>query len=65
MLFYNIDLTDLFCFFLSVSNACQFKNGACGEGHLCLPNGSGGRSCICADSGSEGSGEVDSCNDVA
>lgn len=47
-----------------LSNVCQFQSGACGEGHLCLPNGIGGRSCICADSGSEGSGEVDSCNDV-
>lgn len=49
---------------LSVSNVCQFQSGACGEGHLCLPNGIGGRSCVCADADSEGSGEVDRCNDV-
>jgi hypothetical protein len=49
---------------VSVSNACQFQSGACGEGYLCLPNGVGGRSCVCGDSDSEGSGEIDSCNDI-
>jgi len=51
-------------FSFSVSNACQFQSGACGEGHLCLPNGIGSRSCVCADTDVEGSGEVDGCNDI-
>lgn len=49
---------------VSVSNACQFQSGACGEGYLCLPNGVGGRSCVCGESDNEGSGEIESCNDV-
>lgn len=49
---------------LRLSNACQFQSGTCGEGYLCLPNGVGGRSCVCGDSDNEGSGEIESCNDV-
>ncbi|XP_067009862.1 nidogen isoform X2 [Anabrus simplex] len=46
------------------SNACQFENGQCGEGRLCLPNGAGSRSCVCADADEEGSGEAAICNDI-
>ncbi|XP_069687047.1 nidogen [Periplaneta americana] len=47
-----------------MSNACQFQSASCGEGHLCLPNGTGGRSCVCADADGESSGEADICNDI-
>ncbi|KAL0266614.1 UNVERIFIED_CONTAM: hypothetical protein PYX00_009108 [Menopon gallinae] len=30
-----------------VSNICQNDNGRCPENHLCLPDGTGGRSCVC------------------
>nr|CAD7444675.1 unnamed protein product [Timema bartmani] len=47
------------------SNVCQFDNGQCSTGHLCLPNGSGGRSCLCGDNlDTEGSGEAPICNDI-
>ncbi|XP_017793749.1 PREDICTED: nidogen-2 [Habropoda laboriosa] len=32
-----------------VTNVCQFENGRCNEEQLCLPDGHGGRSCVCAD----------------
>nr|CAD7267149.1 unnamed protein product [Timema shepardi] len=47
------------------SNVCQFDNGQCSSGHLCLPNGSGGRSCVCGENlDTEGSGEAPICNDI-
>ncbi|XP_017878833.1 nidogen-1 isoform X2 [Ceratina calcarata] len=35
-----------------VSNVCQYENGRCSKDQLCLPNGEGGRSCVCADDAS-------------
>ncbi|CAK9821012.1 Ndg [Anthophora plagiata] len=32
-----------------VTNVCQYENGRCNEEQLCLPDGHGGRSCVCAD----------------
>ncbi|XP_076766279.1 nidogen [Xylocopa sonorina] len=32
-----------------VTNVCQVENGRCNKEQLCLPNGQGGRSCLCAD----------------
>lgn len=32
-----------------VTNVCQFENGRCNKDQLCLPDGQGGRSCVCAD----------------
>ncbi|XP_033230470.1 nidogen-like isoform X2 [Belonocnema kinseyi] len=32
-----------------VSNVCQYENGRCSTEQLCLPDGQGGRSCVCAD----------------
>ncbi|XP_063236036.1 nidogen isoform X2 [Bacillus rossius redtenbacheri] len=48
------------------SNMCQFNNGGCSSGQLCLPRGSRSRSCVCADGGNdiEGSGEAPICNDI-
>merc|ERR1712062_964626 len=31
------------------SSACQSTSGICGSNELCLPNGRGGRSCVCFD----------------
>ncbi|KAF4521231.1 hypothetical protein B566_EDAN005442 [Ephemera danica] len=41
-----------------LSNACQ-ADDPCPEGYLCLPNGRGGRSCVCSE-GEEGA----QCNDI-
>lgn len=38
-----------------LSNVCQFYNGQCSPGHLCLPNETG-RTCVCA--------APDICNDL-
>ncbi|XP_012271445.1 nidogen-2 isoform X2 [Orussus abietinus] len=35
-----------------VSNVCQFENGRCTKDQLCLPDGQGGRTCVCADNAS-------------
>ncbi|XP_051169856.1 nidogen isoform X3 [Leptopilina boulardi] len=32
-----------------VSNVCQYENGRCSKEQICLPDGHGGRSCVCAD----------------
>ncbi|XP_076239485.1 nidogen isoform X2 [Calliopsis andreniformis] len=32
-----------------VTNVCQFENGRCNKDQLCLPDGQGGRTCVCAD----------------
>ncbi|XP_012137362.2 nidogen isoform X2 [Megachile rotundata] len=32
-----------------VTNVCQYENGRCSTDQLCLPDGQGGRTCVCAD----------------
>ncbi|XP_045534560.1 nidogen-like [Papilio machaon] len=31
------------------TNVCQYRNGNCGPGQLCLPDGRGGRTCLDGD----------------
>ncbi|XP_076174255.1 nidogen isoform X2 [Ptiloglossa arizonensis] len=35
-----------------VTNVCQYENGRCNKDQLCLPDGQGGRTCVCADDAS-------------
>ncbi|XP_066603007.1 nidogen isoform X2 [Prorops nasuta] len=35
-----------------VTNVCQYENGRCNQDQLCLPDGQGGRTCLCADNAS-------------
>ncbi|KAG8236148.1 hypothetical protein J437_LFUL001582 [Ladona fulva] len=42
-------------------NLCQYETSPCPEGHLCLPNGRGGRSCVCGIKDGE---DPSSCNDA-
>ncbi|XP_046389156.1 nidogen-like isoform X2 [Ischnura elegans] len=42
-------------------NLCQYNTSPCPDGHLCMPNGRGGRSCVC---GLKYGEVTPSCNDV-
>ncbi|XP_071454679.1 nidogen-like isoform X2 [Hetaerina americana] len=42
-------------------NLCQYNTSPCPEGHICMPNGRGGRSCVC---GLKYGEDNSSCNDV-